>query len=224
MKDLLFTYEELATISCQVEACLNSRPLLPLTSHDQDGLATLTASHFLLYQTPHAYPEDPRIPAQPHLLRQWNLCQSVVHHFWTRWSREYLHTLQARTKWQRQTPNLQVGDIIILRADKTFACHWPLARIIEVFPGSDGLVRVATVKTATGTYKRPTVKMSLLLRPDEHQETGTSLPPGGCLGTPPPEEGQEPPQDKDRLSSRGEMPEALPSQRRSSPAHSEQQD
>ena len=224
MKDLLFTYEELATISCQVEACLNSRPLLPLTSHDQDGLATLTASHFLLYQTPHAYPEDPRIPAQPHLLRQWNLCQSVVHHFWTRWSREYLHTLQARTKWQRQTPNLQVGDIIILRADKTFACHWPLARIIEVFPGSDGLVRVATVKTATGTYKRPTVKMSLLLRPDEHQETGTSLPPGGCLGTPPPEEGQEPPQDKDRLSSRGEIPEALPSQRRSSPAHSEQQD
>ena len=178
-KQILFTFEELTTVACQVEACLNSRPLLPLTSHNQDGLATLTAGHFLLYQLPQAYPEDPRIPREPHLLKQWNLCQSVVHHFWTRWSREYLHTLQARTKWQRESPNLQVNDIVILRSDKTFACHWPLARVIEVFPGQDGLVRVATVKTSNGTYKRPVVKMALLLRPEEegHQETGRLFPP-----------------------------------------------
>ena len=36
---------------------------------------------------------------------------------------------------------------------------WPLAKIIEVHPGKDGKVRVVTVKTAKGIYKRPVVKM-----------------------------------------------------------------
>ena len=31
-------------------------------SHNQDGLSTLTASHFLLFNAPNAYPEDPRLP------------------------------------------------------------------------------------------------------------------------------------------------------------------
>ena len=33
--------------------------------------------------------------------------------------------------------------------------------------GSDGSVRVATVRTATGIYKRPVVKLALLLPSDE---------------------------------------------------------
>ena len=191
MMGLLFTFEELTTIVCQVEACLNSRPLLPISSHDQDGLTTLTAGHFLLFQTPRAYPEYPRMPEEPHLLRQWNLCQSVVHHFWSRWSREYLNTLQARTKWQRKNPNLQVEDIVVLKYDKTFACHLPLARVLEVFPGDDGLVRVARVKTAFGTYKRPVVKLVLLHRPNDNQEPSLPLPPGECSGTIP-EQQQQP--------------------------------
>ena len=65
MGTLLLTFEELTTISCQVEACLNSRPLLPMTSHSQDGLTPLTAGHFLFLDSPHAYPEDPRLPEEP---------------------------------------------------------------------------------------------------------------------------------------------------------------
>ena len=176
----LYSFEELTTISCQVEACLNSRPLLPTTSHNQDGLATLTASHFLLYSSPAAYPEDPRLPERPDLLKKWNHCQSVVQHFWQRWSREYLQHLQSRSKWQSSSPNLQEGDIVMLKPEKTFKCHWPLARVTAVFPGQDGLVRVAEVKTATGTYKRPVVKLSLLHRPDKTQEPSQPLPPAIC--------------------------------------------
>ena len=180
----LYSFEELTTIACQVEACLNSRPLLPLTSHNQDGLLTLTASHFLLYDQPSAYPEDPRLPDRPDLLKKWNHCQSVVQHFWQRWSREYLQHLQSRSKWQHKSPNLQVGDIVMLKPEKAFKCHWPLARVTAVFPGQDGLVRVVTIKTATGTYKRPVVKMALLHRPDPEQQTqepSQPLPPAVCL-------------------------------------------
>ena len=183
MGTILFSFEELTTITCQVEACMNSRPLLPLTSHSQEGLMTLTASHFLLFKAPSSYPEDPRLPETPNLLKRWKQCQAVVQHFWLRWSREYLNTLQARTKWQTKKPNLQVDDVVILKEDKTFSCHWPLARIIQVYPGEDGLVRVARIQTATGTYKRPVMKLALLLRAENIQEPPMEpLPPGVCLG------------------------------------------
>ena len=182
----LFSFEELTTIACQVEACMNSRPLLPLTSHNQDGLLTLTASHFLLYNTPAAYPADSRIPENPHLLKNWNRCQAMIQHFWSRWSREYLNSLQARTKWQKKQPNLQLNDIVILKPrDHFFNCHWPLARIIETHPGDDDLVRVITIKTASGIYKRAVTRLSLLFRPGEEQQSlqephPQPLPPGMC--------------------------------------------
>ena len=40
---------------------------------------------------------------------------------------------------------------------------WRLARVTQVYPGKDGLVRVVSVKTATGTYKHPVSKVALLL-------------------------------------------------------------
>ena len=177
------TFEEMETVTCQVEACLNSRPLIPMTIHNQDGLTTLTASHFLLFNAPEAYSEDPRLPEDPSLLKKWNQCQAMVQHFWSRWSREYLNTLQSRTKWQRTRTNLQLDDIVIPKEDRTFACHWPLANIIQTYPGKDGLVRVAKVKTATGIYKRPVTKLALLHREDNPQDPSPmALPPGVCPG------------------------------------------
>ena len=185
MGTLIVTFEELVTITCQIEACLNSRPLLPITSHNTDGLATLTAGHFLFLDQPRSYPEDPRMPEEPRLLKRWQQCQSVVQHLWARWTREYLHMLQARTKWQHVRPNLRVNDIVILKEDRVFACHWPLARILEVHPGEDGLVRVATIQPATGRpKKRPVTKLALLHRPEENNQTvpSPSASPGRMFG------------------------------------------
>ena len=43
---------------------------------------------------------------------------------------------------------------------------WPLTRVAKVLPGSDGFIRVAIVKTAKGSYKRPVSKIVLLLPND----------------------------------------------------------
>ena len=212
----ILTYEELATVSCQVEACLNSRPILATTSHDSDGILSLTPGHFLLLKPPTAYPDNPRLPEEPCRLKKWHLCQSIVQHFWDRWSREYLQTLQSRSKWKRSQPNLQAGDIVVLKEDKTFSCHWPLARILHTYPGKDGLVRVAQIRTETSTFKRPVTKLALLHREEQGIQVPPSagLPPGVCLGKNPnhcpPEE--QAPQPSDQVSSIGEMPEALTSQ------------
>ncbi|KAL0120837.1 hypothetical protein PUN28_008485 [Cardiocondyla obscurior] len=40
---------------------------------------------------------------------------------------------------------------------------WTLGRVIQTHPGSDGIVRAATLKTKGGTVTRPTVKLAVLL-------------------------------------------------------------
>ena len=174
-----FTFEELNTIACRIEACLNSRPLLPLTSHNPDGLLALTPSHFLLHKAPTTYPEDPTPLDNLQLLKKWKLCQAITSHFWTRWSKEYLNSLQARTKWQTATTNLQVDDIVAIRPRKKFnTSHWPLGKVIKILPGKDSQVRVVEIKTATGILQRAVTQLSLLYRPEEDDP---SSPPPGSL-------------------------------------------
>ena len=52
---------------------------------------------------------------------------------------------------------------IVLVADETTprSC-WPLARVIEVMPGSDGFVQRVKVKTKTTVLERPVAKCVLL--------------------------------------------------------------
>ena len=47
--NIKLTFEELSTLLTQIEACLNSRPLVPLPS-DDDGIEALTPGHFLIGQ------------------------------------------------------------------------------------------------------------------------------------------------------------------------------
>ena len=166
-----FTFEELTTIICRIEACLNSRPLLPITSHSPDGLPVLTAGHFLTGRSPSIYPEDPAPLDNLRLLKKWNLCQGVVQQFWTRWSKEYLNSLQARTKWQSTTANLQVDDVVAIKPmDKFLPCHWPLGRVSKTMPGKDGRVRVVELQTPTGYTQRARARLALIYRPGEEEQ------------------------------------------------------
>ena len=98
------------------------------------------------------------------LLKRWHLCQALVKHFWQRWSREYLTSLQRVTKWCSPSTELKVGDVVILCDDGTAPTQWSLARIVKTYPGNDGTIRVVTVQTSNGNqYTRPAVKIIPLL-------------------------------------------------------------
>ena len=155
-------FEEFSTVLVQIEACLNSRPLTPLPEAT-DALEVLTPGHFLIGRPLVALPEENEQQViSP--LRRWHLCQSLSRHLWTRWSREYLDILGRFSKWHEETNNYQVGDIVCLREEPTAPTKWPLARIIRVYPGPDGKVRVVTVKTSKGVYNRPVVKLVPLVQ------------------------------------------------------------
>ena len=80
-------------------------------------------------------------------------------HFWNRWSKEYIHHLQQYNRWRNPSENVEIGDLVLLKDECLPATKWPMARVVDVVPGADQLVRVATIKTATGLYKRPIVKL-----------------------------------------------------------------
>ena len=75
-------------------------------------------------------------------------------------------SLRRYTKWHHPTRNVQVGDVVVLQEDNMVPTKWPLAKVIQTHTGKDGFVRVVTIKTATGTYKRPVTKITLLLPSD----------------------------------------------------------
>jgi hypothetical protein len=37
---------------------------------------------------------------------QWKLVQGFADEFWSKWTKEYMHTLQTRSKWENPTTNL----------------------------------------------------------------------------------------------------------------------
>ena len=91
-----------------------------------------------------------------------------MRHFWKRWSDEYLTTLARINKWRTPSRNIQVGDIVVLKEDNLIPTKWPLARVIQSYPGRDGRVRVVILKTANGVYKRPIHKLVVLLPVDDN--------------------------------------------------------
>ena len=48
---------------------------------------------------------------------------------------------------------------MILREDNVAPTRWPLARVSEIHPGKDNIVRVVTLKTSTELYTRPVAKV-----------------------------------------------------------------
>ena len=83
------SFEELTIILTQVEACLNSRPLTPIPSED-DGIEVLTPGHFLIGQLLEAIQDSIESYRPVSTIRQWQLCQCLVRHFWKYWLNEYL--------------------------------------------------------------------------------------------------------------------------------------
>ncbi|XP_070855369.1 uncharacterized protein [Drosophila suzukii] len=101
------TYEQLSTILVQIEACLNSRPLCPLTS-DLDDLQALTPAHFLIGDSMMSLPEPSLKDSS--LNTEFLNGQRMFRLFWRKWSADWLSHLQARPKWRHETDNLQRND------------------------------------------------------------------------------------------------------------------
>ncbi|GFX78892.1 integrase catalytic domain-containing protein [Trichonephila clavipes] len=156
------TFEEFSTLLTQVETILNSRPLVSLDcDNDPDSLNILTPSHFLIGEVITSSPEHTN-EDKLSLRSRWDIVQKMKLGFWRKWKTDYLSNLQNRTKWKSPNHNIKVGEIVIIKEDNIPPATWPLGKVIETHPGKDGVVRVVTLRTVKGRFKRPIHKLCKL--------------------------------------------------------------
>lgn len=160
--DASLTFEEMCTVLTQIEAVINSRPLTPL-SDDPNDLSYLTPGHFLVGDTLTAVPQQDVTHLPVNRLSRWQHVNQIFQHFWRCWSREYLQQLQQRTKW-KYSKGLQAkrGDVVMILESESAPLRWSVGRITDTHLGTDGIVRVVSIRTAKGTYKRPITKICIL--------------------------------------------------------------
>ncbi|XP_058827829.1 uncharacterized protein LOC131687754 [Topomyia yanbarensis] len=180
------SFEDLTTLLTQIEASMNSRPIVPLSENPND-IAALTPAHFLIGSTMHSLPE-PELHRLPlNRLDHYQRLQRIYQQFWYHWRTEYLQELQRDSKVCYPNADIQPGRLVVLTDELQMPVKWPLARIIAVHPGKDKLVRVASLRTSRGVIVRPITKICLL----PLEERDAELPHGDDQPTTRPAESQE---------------------------------
>jgi hypothetical protein len=145
----ILTCKELTTLLAQIEAFMNSRPLLAL-SNDSHVPLLLSPAHFLIGEALTSLPDND-LSDMTNRLRKWQLMKQFLQRIWQRWSRDYLHTLQQSQRRTSRVRNLKLNDVFILQEDNVPPLQERLGVVESIHPGSDGCVRVVKVRTARGT-------------------------------------------------------------------------
>ena len=155
------TDEILATTFCLVEQSLNARPLVAASS-DATDLDALTPNHFLLGCAGSVLPSHER--AEVDHRKRYARAQAYSDAIWNRWLKEYVPSLNRRTKWSTQADReLKTGDLVWIIEPTSPRGHYPLARVVKLNFGGDAVARSAEVKTHTGSFVRPVVKLAPVL-------------------------------------------------------------
>ena len=134
--------EGLRTIMYEVSAIINSRPLTTESVNDCTAPLPISPANLLTGKSEVTLvPPGEFEEADLFCKKHWRRVQYLLNIFWSRWHKEYLHTLQSRQKWLSPNRNIQVNDVVLIKDDLTPRCQWSLAKVVEVYPGKDGFVR-----------------------------------------------------------------------------------
>ena len=163
-KNQAFTQEQWRTFLSETTYIINGRPLYP-SSNDIWETPPITPNDILIGQ--HLPPPQSELEERinpRHLLRS---TQGRVNEFWKCWMKYFAPNLLPRNKWFRTRENVQVDNLVLEVDPNHKRSTWKLARVIATYPGNDGLVRKARIKTQDGEYDRPIHKLCLIATKDE---------------------------------------------------------
>lgn len=159
----VLTYEEFSTVLTQIEGLLNSRPLCTRpSSSDTSEIAALTPNHFLNVTPLKFLPAEDLTELPDNRLSRFQIVSKLTHIFWRRWSQEYLSSLQQREKWNTPTKPIKLGSVVVIKDQNAHPLSWPLGIVEEVYPGKDSIIRTCKVRTASGSYVRPVIRLAPL--------------------------------------------------------------
>ncbi|GFR33689.1 DUF5641 domain-containing protein [Trichonephila clavata] len=85
------------------------------------------------------------------LVKRTKYLQKLREDLRKRFRNEYLALLVHRGT--RRNDALEVGDVVLIGHDNVRRIDWPLGVVLEVYPGKDGVPRVARIRTSNASGK-----------------------------------------------------------------------
>ncbi|GFU02186.1 DUF5641 domain-containing protein [Nephila pilipes] len=102
------------------------------------------------------------------IVLRWRYIQKVRENLKQSFKREYLGFL--RSSVTKREDKINVGDIVLIGTDDKKRLHWLLGRVLELFPGKDGIIRLVKLRTEKGNVLRPIQRLyALELKPNYEQ-------------------------------------------------------
>ncbi|UYV80170.1 hypothetical protein LAZ67_18001877 [Cordylochernes scorpioides] len=117
-----------------------------------NDLKPLTPNEFLQNGPESSFPEFENLKPEMLHTRYRELGQ-LKRELKQRFLKEYLGALIQKSE-NIDRRQLKVGDVVLIGQENLKRMFWPKGRIVNLIPGKDGIVRVAHVKTSTGTLIR----------------------------------------------------------------------
>ena len=68
----------------------------------------------------------------------------------------------TKNKVDNKQQNFAAGDLVIVRNKSIPKSHCPLARIVSIYPGDNGILRTVKTRTPSGEFVRPSQLLILL--------------------------------------------------------------
>ncbi|GFR16472.1 uncharacterized protein TNCT_8901 [Trichonephila clavata] len=90
-----------------------------------------------------------------HMLKRVRYLHTLRSNLRKRFYKEYLGELVRSPKVASRRKIISPGEIVIVESKNPNRMNWPLAQVIELFPGKDGVERVAKLRLASGEIIRP---------------------------------------------------------------------
>lgn len=139
------TNEILTTLMAEIADIMNARPLVPISS-DCEKTEILTPAMLLTQKACATSAPPGKFNIKDMYKSQWKQVQNLAYTLWKRWKQEYLSTLQTLRKWTDEKPNVQEGDVVLLKDPQVKCNECPMGFVTKIIPSADGKVCKLEVK------------------------------------------------------------------------------
>jgi hypothetical protein len=139
--------EDFRTLVSRCAALINGRPLRRVT--EEGATYILTPNHFLHGSLGGAVTTEKLSP-----FKQWMTILELQNEFWKLLFQYYLPELKRLRKWKLVNPEVREGQLVWEVDTSIGAGKWRMARVIELIPSTDGLVRKVKIKNLNGVFER----------------------------------------------------------------------